>query len=65
MPLDEQSKHSGAFQQILSLLMDVGLRTEDARRLMGDQSLEGPYKRRLSKLRAQMPSHHSHRKRGE
>ena len=63
--LDEQSKHSGAFQQILSLLMDVGLRTEDARRLMGDQSLEGPYKRRLSKLRAQMPSHHSHRKRGE
>ena len=57
--LDDEAKRSGAFKQVQQLLLDMGLRTEEAQRLADDPTIEGPYRRRLSKLRAHMPSHTS------
>ena len=59
--LDDDSKRSGAFKQVQELLLDMGLRTEEAQRLADDPTIEGPYRRRLSKLRGQMPSHRRRR----
>ena len=55
--LDEEAKRSGAFQQLQATLLDMGLRSEEAQRLARDPTVEGPYRRRLNKLKAQMPSH--------
>ena len=53
----QESIRCGAFQQVQQLLLEMGLRTEEAQRLADDPSIQGPYRRRLSKLSAQMPSH--------
>ena len=61
--LDDEAKRSGAFKQVQELLLDMGLRSEEAQRLADDPTIEGPYRRRLSKLKARMPSH-TRRERG-
>ena len=48
--LPTDAKRAGPFQPILRLLLRMGLRTEDVQRLVGDPTLEGPYRRRLTKL---------------
>ena len=45
-----QAKRAGPFQPLLQMLLSMGLRTEAARGICGDATLEGPYRRRLSKL---------------
>ena len=44
------AKEAGAFQPLLQMLLWMGLRTESARSLFDNPTLEGPYRRRLGKL---------------
>eukprot|EP00965_Chrysotila_dentata_P219566 6191218-Pleurochrysis_carterae.AAC.2 len=53
--LPTEAKRSGAFQPVQNLLLDMGLRTEALRALIDDQSIEGPYRRRLSKILSEFP----------
>mmetsp|Transcript_76756 Transcript_76756/g.133049 ORF Transcript_76756/g.133049 Transcript_76756/m.133049 type:complete len:601 (+) Transcript_76756:41-1843(+) len=55
--LDDDSKNSRPFKQLVKLLLEMGLRTEEAKRLVDDPNIEGPYRRRLHKLQEDMPSH--------
>lgn len=55
--LPDDAKKSGAFQPILTTLLWMGLRTEAARALISDDSFEGPYYRRLSRLADSLPRH--------
>ena len=48
--LPADTKRAGPFRPILNLLLSMGLRTEAVRELVGDDTLEGPYRRRLLKL---------------
>lgn len=49
--LSEDVKHAGPFRPILKLLLRMGLRTDAVRQLTGDDTLEGPYRRRLQKAK--------------
>jgi len=54
--LPDEAKMSGGFRQLLGTLLFMGLRTERVRALLADQTLEGPYHQRLSKLAEKMPN---------
>lgn len=54
--LPTEAKMSGAFKQLLATLLIMGLRTEAVRALVADQTLEGPYHRRMSKLANSLPN---------
>lgn len=47
--LPEDAKRSGAFQPVQALLAFMGLRTSSLRDLMGDKTVEGPYRAQLSR----------------
>jgi hypothetical protein len=53
--LPVEAKASGGFQQLLQPLLFMGLRTEVVRLLLSDQTVEGPYHRRMSKLATTLP----------
>ena len=48
--LPADAKQAGPFQPLLNVFLQMGLRTETARRICEDPTIEGPYRRRLSKL---------------
>ena len=48
--LPAEAKRAGPFQPLLQMLLRMGLRTDAAQALCDDDSLEGPYRRRLGKL---------------
>jgi len=48
--LPPEAVASGPFQPILRLFLRMGLRTKAARELVGDDTLEGPYRARLAEL---------------
>ena len=48
--LPADAKQAGPFQLLLQMLLQMGLRTETARRICEDPTIEGPYRRRLTKL---------------
>ena len=48
--LPAHAKQAGPFQPLLQMLLQMGLRTEKARRICKDATIEGPYRRRLAKL---------------
>ena len=48
--LPDDAKKAGPFQPVLRLLLRMGLRTRVARQLVGDDTLAGPYLRRLQKV---------------
>lgn len=48
--LPDDVKRAGPFRPLLRLFLRMGLRTDTVRQLIGDEKLEGPYRRRLQKL---------------